>query len=148
MNFRSTIRTSGKTAAGIPVPDKIIEALAAGRKPAVRVTVNGFTFRTTVGTVSGKYMIPISAERREAAGVDGGETVDVQIELDTAPRVLAVPPALKKLLAKNPAAARHFETLSYSGKQRYVLPIEQAKTEETRERRLTKAIADLAAGKR
>jgi hypothetical protein len=86
MRFRTTIQQSGKTATGIQVPEQVIEALGSGRRPAVKVTINGYTYRSSVAVLGGRYMVGVSAEHRAGAVVAGGDEVDVDIELDTAPR--------------------------------------------------------------
>jgi hypothetical protein len=91
MRFRTTILQSGKTATGIEVPDEVMEALGSGKRPAVTVTVNGYSYRSTVATVGGRSMVGLSAEHRAGAGVAGGDEVEVDVELDTAPREVAVP---------------------------------------------------------
>jgi hypothetical protein len=146
MKFHTRILQAGKTATGIEFPPKVVEALGAGKRPPVRVTINGYTFRSTVAVMGGKYMLGISADVRAAAGVAGGDMVDVEAELDTAPREVTVPPELSKALARNPKAKAIFEQLSYSKKRLYTLPIENAKTDETRQRNLDKAIAALNKG--
>ncbi|MFJ1763948.1 YdeI/OmpD-associated family protein [Amycolatopsis sp. NPDC088138] len=147
MKFRTTVLLGGKTATGLPVPDDVVEALGAGKKPAVTITLGGHSYRTTVASRGGQYLVPLSAENREKAGVSAGDDVDVEIVLDTAPRELEIPEDFTTALAADPEALKRFESLSYSGKQRYVLPIGQAKTEETRQRRIAKAVTDLHAGK-
>ncbi|WP_370972380.1 YdeI/OmpD-associated family protein [Amycolatopsis sp. cg9] len=147
MEFRTRVLLGGKTATGLPVPDDVVEALGAGKKPAVTVTLGGHTYRTTVASRGGQFLVPLSAENREKAGVAAGDDVVVAIALDTAPRELAVPPDLAAALAADDTARARFESLSYSAKQRFVLPIGQAKTEETRQRRVAKVITDLRAGK-
>jgi hypothetical protein len=147
MRFRTTILTSGKTAAGIEIPRAVVEALGSGRKPPVAVTINGHTYRSTVATIDGKFMVGVSADNRAKAGVAGGETVDVEIELDTAPRTVAVPDDLAAALAPHPAARSFFDGLSNSQKQWFVLGIEDAKTPETRRRRIDKAVVRLRAGR-
>src|SRR5690348_10377322 len=92
MKFRTTIELGGKTATGFAVPDEVVGGLGSGNRPAVKVTVNGFTYRTTVARMGGRFMIPLSAENRTGCGVAAGDEVDVRIELDTEPRVVAVPP--------------------------------------------------------
>jgi uncharacterized protein DUF1905/bacteriocin resistance YdeI/OmpD-like protein len=134
MTFRATIQQAGKTATGIVVPPDVIAALGTSRKPAVRVTIRDHTYRSTVATRGGEFKIPLSAENRTAAGVAAGDEVDVTVALDTEPRVLAVPPDLLAAFERHTAAARAFDALSYSAKQRYVLPIATARTSETRER--------------
>lgn len=146
MKFRTKVLTAGKTATGIEFPTKVIDALGGGKRPPVSVTINGHTFRSTVAVMGGKYMLGINADVREAAGVAGGDMVDVEVELDTAPREVTVPPELSKALARNPKAKNFFDQLSYSKKRLYTVPIENAKTEETRQRNLDKAMAALSQG--
>ncbi len=147
MEFRTEVLLGGKTATGLPIPDDVVEALGAGKKPAVTVTLGGHTYRTTVASRGGRFLVPLSAENREKAGVAAGDEVTVGIALDTAPRELEIPPDLAAALAADDTARARFESLSYSAKQRFVLPIGQAKTEETRQRRVAKVITDLHAGK-
>ena len=147
MRFRATILTAGKTATGIPVPDEVIASLNAGKRPALSVTINGYTYRTTVGFVDGRTMIPLSAENRAGAGVAGGDEVDVEVELDTAPREVSLPADFAAALERDAAAKRTFEGLSNSLKNYHVQQIEGAKTPETRQRRITKSIATLHEGK-
>ena len=134
MKFRTKILQAGKTATGIELPTKIVEALGAGKRPPIRVTINGYSYRSTVAVMGGKFMVGVSADVREAASVVGGNVVDVEVELDTAPREVSVPPELLKALARNPDAKRFFDQLSYSKKRLYTVPIEKAKTDETRQR--------------
>jgi len=147
MNVRTKILRAGKTATGIEFPTSVVEALGAGKRPPVRVTINGYTYRSTVAVMGGKYMLGVSADVREAAGVAGGDVVDVDVELDTATREVTVPPELRKALARNPKAKKFFDQLSYSKKRLYTLPIEKAKTAETRQRHLAKAINELCKAK-
>jgi hypothetical protein len=145
MKFRTTILQGDKTATGIRVPDDVMTALDAGKKPKVSVTINGHTYRSTVAVLGGRFMMGVSAEVRAAAGVAAGERVEVEMELDTAPREVAVPPALAKELAGDAVARQRFEALSYSKKRLLVDPIANAKTDETRQRNLAKAMAQLRA---
>jgi hypothetical protein len=147
MRYRTTILSAGKTAAGIEVPPDVVEALGSGRKPPVRVTINGYTYRSSVATVSGAFMIGVSNDVRRAAGVAAGEEVDVELELDTAPREVEVPADLAAALDADPGARAAFDRLTYSNKRRIVEPIRDAKAPETRQRRIDKAILDLRAGK-
>jgi hypothetical protein len=147
MRFRTTILQGGKTATGIQVPDEVVEALGSGRRPAVKVTINGYTSRSTVAVVGGRYMVGVSAENRAGAGVAGGDEVDVDMELDTAPREVAVPPDLAAALDAEPAARRTFDGLSYSNKSWHVLQVTGAKTEETRQRRIAKSVDVLKQGR-
>src|SRR5512146_1110018 len=136
MRFRTTILQTGKTAAGFEVPPEVVEALGSGKRPKVRVTIGDHTYRNTVAVMGGVYMLGVSAEHREAAGVKGGDEVDIDLELDTAPRAVTVPPDFAAALAAEPAAARTFEGLSYSNQSWHTYQIGDAKTEETRRRRI------------
>ena len=146
--FETTILTAGKTATGICIPDDIIEKLNAGKKPPVKVTINSFTYQSTVAVMSGKYMVGVSADVRAAAGVKGGDKLIVEIVIDTEAREVSIPPDFKKVLGKNAKAKKFFESLSYSRQKNYVTIIEQARTVETRQRRIEKSLADLIAGKK
>ncbi len=148
MKFRTTILQAGKTATGIRVPDEVMAVLASGKKPPVRVTINGHTYRSTVATVDGQPIVGLSVENRTATGAAGGDTVDVEIELDTAPREVEVPPELVQALAKDAAANRFFESLSNSQKGWHTTAIASAKTDETRQRRLDKSMQMLREGRK
>ncbi len=141
--FKAKVLQTGKNTTGIPVPLPIVEALGAGKRPPVRVTINGYSYRTTVGVMGGKLLLSVSAEVRAAAGVAGGDAVEVGLALDTAPREVPVPVELRKALERDAAAWRAFDALSPSRKQRYTLPIEKAKTAETRQRNVEKALGEL-----
>jgi hypothetical protein len=145
MRFRSIVELGGRTATGIPVPDDVVAALGAGRRPAVRVTVGGHTYRSTVGARGGRFLVPLSAENRQSAGVAAGDEVEVDLELDTEPREVAVPPDLAAALDAEPAARAAFDRLPYSHRQRWVLSVEEAKSEATRQRRVAKAVEELRA---
>ena len=147
MRFRATVERSGKTATGVEVPSTVVERLGAGKRPAVRVTINGFTYRSTIASMGGRFMVGISAEHRAGAKVAGGDVVDVDIELDTAPRAVDVPRDLAAALEKDGAAKATFDGLSYSNKRWHVLSIEGAKTEETRTRRIERSVAALREGR-
>ena len=140
MRFHTTILQAGKTATGIEVPAEVVERLGAGKRPPVRVTIKGYTYRNTIAVMGSVYMVGVSAEHRAGAGVAGGDEVDVDIELDTEPREVTVPADLAEALERDPAAKRFFDGLSYSNKLRHVVSIEDAKTAETRQRRVEKAI--------
>ena len=147
MRFRTTILQGDKTATGIRIPDEVVEGLGAGKRPAVRVTINGFTYRNTIAVMGGAYMVGVSAENRAGAGVAGGDDVDVDIELDTAPREVAVPRDFAAALDAEADARRTFDGLSYSNKSWHVLSIEGAKTDETRQRRIAKSVSALREGR-
>jgi hypothetical protein len=147
MRFRTTILQAGKTATGIRIPDEVVEALGSGKRPPVKVTINGFTYRNTVAVMGSDYMVGVSAENRAGAGVAGGDVVDVDIELDSAPREVTVPPELAAALDAEPAARRTFDALSPSNKGWHTQQVTGAKTDETRDRRIAKSIEALREGR-
>lgn len=148
MRFKTKLLQGGKTATGFEVPAKVVAALGSSKKPAVTVTINGHTYRSTVATMGGTFMVGVSAANREKAGVKGGDMLDIELELDTKPREVTVQADFKKALAKDAKAKAFFEGLSYSRKQWHALSIEGAKTAETRERRIAKSVEMLRAGKK
>ena len=148
MEFHTTIVQAGTTATGIRVPDDIIAALGPSRRPQVRVTVNGFSYRTTVALMNGAFMCSISADVRESAGVARGDQVDVDIALDTELREVTVPADFRAALDADPEASTFFDSLSSSQRSAYVLWIESATTEEARRRRVPAAVRMLKAGRK
>ena len=147
MRFRTTLLQGDKTATGIRVPDEIVEAMGQGKRPPVKVTINGYAYRSTIAVLSGEYMVGVSAENRAGAGVAGGDEIDVDIELDTEPRVVTLPPDFAAALDAEPSARRTFEGLSPSNKGWHVSQVEGAKTDETRRRRIARQVEALRAGR-
>ena len=146
MKFRVTLESSG-TAVGMEVPTEVVEGLGQGKRPPVKVTINGSTFRTTIGAMGGRSMIAINATNRAATKVSGGETVEVTLELDTESRELPVPADLAKALKANASAKKRFDGLTASKKKAIIVSIEGAKTLETRQRRIAKSIGLLREGR-
>ena len=146
MRFHTTILQEGKTATGVHVPEELVAALGSGKRPKVRVTINGYTYRSSIAPLGGVSMLGISDEVRRNAGVAAGDEIDVDLELDTEPRVVTVPPDLAAALATDPDASTAFDRLSYSNRLRHALSIAGAKTDEARQRRVAKAIGELRAG--
>lgn len=147
--FSTDVILGGKTATGLEVPEAIVTDLNAGKRPAVTVTLNGtYSYRSTIAPMGGSFWIPLAAEHREAAGLAAGDTVDVAVELDTAPRTIDVPDDLATAFAANPQAAAMWTSLSYSDQRFHALQLEGAKTDETRQRRLAKIIETLNAGRK
>jgi hypothetical protein len=145
MRFRAKVLLAGKTATGVEVPAKVVDALGSTKRPLVSVTINGYTYRSAIAPMGGVYMLGISEEVRNNAHVKAGDTVDVDLELDTQPREVEVPAELAKALAKDAKAKKYFESLSYSGKYRLAAPIANGKSPETRARNLEKAMQELKA---
>ena len=125
-SFRATLELNGKTATGICVPDEVVAALGSGKRPPVQVTLAGYTYRSTVASMGGRFMLPVSAEVRERAGIAAGEEVDVALAPDSEPREVAVPPDLAAALGGAPEARRLFDGLSYSKQKAVVVSIESA----------------------
>jgi hypothetical protein len=147
MRFRTTIQQNGKTAMGFEVPATVVEALGAGKRPPVTVTINGYTYRNTVAVMGGAYMIGVAAEHRAPAGIVGGEDVDVDLALDSAPREVSIPPELAAALDAEPAARATFDRLSYSNKSWHALQVTGTNNPETRARRIEKSVAALRDGR-
>ena len=146
MRFTTTIIGTEGTAAGIEVPAAIVEAMGKGKRPPVKVTIAGHTYRSTVAVMGGVYMVGVTNQFRKTSGVAAGDTVNVDIDLDTEERIVTVPPELADALAGDPKAKAFFEALSYSRKRLHTEPIASAKTDETRQRRLARSMKDLHDG--
>lgn len=144
MKFSTVMFQDGNNT-GIEVPAEVVEALAAGKRPAVVVDVNGYRYRSTIAPMGGKFLIPFSAERRRESGIGGGDAIAVELTVDTEPRTVTVPDDLRAALDGSPGAAAQWERLSYSKQKAHVTSVEGAKAAETRARRIAKAIADLGA---
>ena len=146
--FRATVELGGKTATGIEVPEDVVAALGSGNRPPVTVTVGGHSYRTTVARMGGRFLVPLSAENRAAAGVAAGDQVEVDIEPDRGPREVAVPGDLAAALARDDTARANFDGLSFTHRKEWVRWIEDAKKPETRTTRLARTVVSLRAGKR
>ena len=145
MRFETTMFLSGNNT-GIEVPPDVIQGLGAGRKPPVVVTVNGYEYRSTVAVMGGRYLIPFSSDKRAATGIQGGDPIVVELEVDTAPRTVDVPDDLAAALDAAPGAREAWDRLSPSHKKAHVTAVESAKAAETRQRRIAKAIEALTGG--
>jgi bacteriocin resistance YdeI/OmpD-like protein/uncharacterized protein DUF1905 len=143
MRFTTTLDAAGKNAAGFRVPRDVVESLGKGKRPPVVVTINGYSYRNTVAVYGDEFLIGVAQEHRAPAGVKPGDVIEVDLELDTAPREVDVPADFAAALEAAPDAKRAFEALSYSNKRRYTLSIDGAKSAETRQRRIDKSVAEL-----
>jgi hypothetical protein len=137
--FTAELQLNGKTATGIEVPPEVVDALGAGKRPAVAVTIGGFAFSTTLGVMGGRTLIPVSAERRKGAGIEAGQVVEVEIVVDAAPKAIEVPADLAAALDAAGARAA-FDALAPSHRKEHVRAITEAKKPETRERRIAKCV--------
>ena len=140
MRFSAQVELGGRTATGIEVPAEVIASLGAGQRPAVTVTIGTYTYRTTATRMGGRFLVPLSAENRTAAGVAAGDDIDVDIELDTAPRVVEMPEDLAMALGGVEGARERFDALSFTHRKEWVRSIEDAKRPQTREARIAKAV--------
>jgi len=141
MRFTSVMRQQGNNT-GIEVPAEIVEALGGGKRAAVAVTVNGFSYRSTLGVMGGRHLIPFSSDKRAASGIAGGDEITVDLELDAAPRTVELPDDLAAALE---AAGQRgaFDALSPSARKAHVTRVETAKAAETRTRRIEAVVAGL-----
>jgi Bacteriocin-protection, YdeI or OmpD-Associated/Domain of unknown function (DUF1905) len=142
VKFSTTMFQMGNNT-GIEVPADVVAALDAGKRPAVVVNVNGYEYRSTVAPMGGKYLLPFSADRRKESGIQGGDAIDVELTLDTAPRTVEVPDDLQSALNASPTAAAAWEKLSYTHKKEHVQSVLDAKKAETRARRIAAVVAKL-----
>jgi hypothetical protein len=140
--YKTTIVQTGNNT-GIHVPETILNKLNGGKKPLVKVTLNGYSYRSAVGKMGDKFMISLSAENRKNANVKGGDTLEVTIELDTEPRTVELPSDLQGALDKNKTAKAAFDKLAPSKKKAMALSISEAKTEATKIKRIEKVIDSL-----
>jgi hypothetical protein len=148
MRFATKVELGGKTATGLPVPAAVVDALGGGGRAQVRVTINGHTYPSSVARRGERYLIPLSADNREAAGVQAGEDVVVELVLDTSARESAIPDDLAAALADAPDARERFEALTPTQRGYFAASVTEAKKPETRARRVEKAIASLRAGRK
>lgn len=128
---------------GIEVPPEVIAALGGGKRPAVKVSVNGFEYESTVGVMAGASLIPFSSDRRAATGIKGGDPLTVEVELDTAPRTVEVPEDLATALSAAGLRER-FDALAPSHRKAHVTSVVSAKAPETRARRIEAVVTKLA----
>jgi hypothetical protein len=145
--FKTTVtQAADMNATGFVVPPEVVETLASGKRPRVRVTLKGYTYRSTVAVMGGQFVLPLAAEHRDKAGVKAGDRLEVALELDTAPREVEVPADFAAAL-KNAGARTAFDTLAYTHRKEHVRAIEEARQPETRARRIDKAVQMVLAKK-
>ena len=143
-SFTTTVlKAEGLNATGLWVPAEVIAALGTGKRPKVKVTVNGYTYRSTVAAYGDVFMLPLAAEHRDAAGLKAGDEVKVTLELDTEPRTVEVPADLAAALRKKKGARAAFDALSYTMRKEHVRQVETAKAAATRERRIAAIVGKL-----
>jgi hypothetical protein len=141
ITFKTTIFVDGNNTA-VNVPSEQVELLAAGKRAPVVVTIGKYSYRSTLAVMGGVSLIPLSKAHRDAAGVNGGDTVVVTLTLDEQPRIVEVPEKLETAL-KKVNLWEIFEALSYSQRKEFARQIDDAKADETRERRIKKILEQL-----
>jgi hypothetical protein len=139
VTFTVTLELAGKTATGMEVPEDVVAHLGGGKRPPVLVTIGGYSYRSTIAVMAGRFMLGVSAEHRARSGVAAGDTVEVTLALDAEVRTVDVPPDLAAALEA--AGARDaFDRLAFSHRKEHVRAVEEAKKPETRKRRIDKAV--------
>lgn len=138
MKYTAELKLTGNNT-GIEIPDAVLDELGAGKRPRLKVTLNGYSFQVTPGSMGGKVMIPVSKARREAAGAKGGEMLEVELEVDDQPVEIEVPEDFATAL-KTEGLRPAFDKLAPSHRKEHVRAINEAKSEQTRQRRIAKAI--------
>lgn len=140
--FKTTLLQEGNlTAIAVPFDPKTV--FGKTRAP-VKVTLNGYTYQSTIASMGGRFVIPLRKSNREAAGLTGDETLEVRLDLDTETREIKPPADLAKALKAAPPAWDRWRELSYSHQREYAAAVEEAKKPETRERRIATAVREIA----
>ncbi|MCW2538459.1 MAG: hypothetical protein JWN95_184 [Frankiales bacterium] len=137
----------GKTATGFVIPDEVIDQLGAGKRPKVVLRIGSYSYRTTVASMGGRFLAPLSAEHRTAAGLQAGDEIELEVVLDEAPREVEVPADLAAALDGDASARAFFDSLSYTHRKEWARWITEAKRPETRTARVAKTLVGLREGK-
>jgi hypothetical protein len=147
IRFTTTLQARGPAAAIVLADEQVATVGEGAKRFPVRATVNGYSWRTSVARMRGEFLVGLNRAVREGAGVTAGDSVEVELELDTEPREVAVPQALAVALERDAAAKAAFDAMSFTHRKEYARWVEEAKREETRERRIAQALERLRAGK-
>jgi hypothetical protein len=147
VTFRTTLFGFGNNT-GIKVPEDVVEQLAAGQRPAVVVTVNGYEYRSAIAVMGGEHLIGVSAAIRKETGLKANDDITVSLTVATTPREVIVPQDFAAALQRLPAAESFFRGLANSLQRFHIDSINAAKSEETRSRRIEKALELFLAGKK
>ncbi|CAN5179448.1 hypothetical protein BH09ACT1_BH09ACT1_23670 [soil metagenome] len=144
VTFTTTVlQAAGLKATGLPIPDDALASLGTSKKPAVVVHIGDYSYRSSVGSRGGDYLVPLSAEHRSALALSAGDIVEVTLELDLAPRTVQVPDDLSVALASAGTRAA-FDALSPSKQKAIVDQVKSARTDETRTRRIATSVSGLS----
>jgi hypothetical protein len=142
MKFQAKVIPSGNATA-VEVPTDVMKALGSGPRPLIAVTINGHAWRSRVASMRGQCLVGISAANRAASAIAEGDMVEVDLELDTEPRVVPEPADLAKALDDDPEGRAAFDRLSYGLRRKHVAAIEEARTAEVRRSRITKLVTTM-----
>lgn len=145
MRLHLTLEPQGGNNAGFVVPDEVVEALGGGRRPKVAATVNGYTWRTSIASMGGRFLLGVNQAHRAAAGIAAGDELDLEVVLDEAPRTVEVPDDLAAALAADAGAAGAWAGWSFTRQKEAARLLTEAKKAETRQRRLEKLLGELGA---
>ena len=147
IRFRAQLQRRGPAAAVVLDETQVATVGEGAKRFPVVATVNGYTWRTSVARMGGEFLLGLSREVRDGAGVQAGDEAEVTIELDEAPREVEVPADLAAALAADPQAAASFEQMAFTHRKEYARWIAEAKRDETRQRRVAQAVEMIKAGK-
>jgi Bacteriocin-protection, YdeI or OmpD-Associated/Domain of unknown function (DUF1905) len=142
MKFRTYVEPP-EPMRGLEVPPEVVESLGQGKRPRVAITINGHSWKSRVAIMRGRFLLGLSNANREAAGVEIGDEVEVELESDPEPRIVAEPADFARALGADPIARAAYDRLPDGRKREHVRAIESAKKLETRARRIQKALAAL-----
>ncbi len=146
MKFRAKVIPSGN-ATGVEVSERVIDAFGSGKRPKIVITINGHTWRSRVASMGGRFIVGISAANRAASRIAEGDVIEVDLTLDTEPRIVPEPPDLATALNDNPEARAAFDRLPYGLKRKHVGAIEEAKASAVRQRRIAKLVTTMRSGR-
>lgn len=142
--FRTTLFAAGGNNVGIVVPPEVVEAFGRGKRVPVVVTIDGgYSYRNTIASMGGQFLLSFNAQTRKATGRGAGDEVEVRLDVDDQPRVVEVPAELAAAFADDPAAKDAWDELSYSHQREHAEAIAGAKQEATRARRVEQTLAKL-----
>lgn len=144
VSFRTALWSAGGNNVGIVVPEEVVLGFGQGKRVPVVVTIDGgYSYRNTVASMGGRFLISFNAETRAATGKGAGDEIEVTLDVDDAPRTVETPPALAEALAADPVAAAKWATLSTSQQRAHAESVASAKTDDTRMRRVQKVTETL-----
>lgn len=137
ISFRTTLWAAGGNNVGIIVPEETVLGFGRGKRVPVVVTIDGdYSYRNTIASMGGRFLISFNAETRVATGKSAGDEIEVTLDIDDAPRIIDIPTELAAAFNANPMAEEAWATLSYSKQRVHAQSVESAKSDETRTRRV------------